>query len=64
MKKPYRGLSAEEVQLRLKLMEKEDEEIAKLLDEIIDTCESCGRRTKDGADAGCVPCIARDVMNR
>ncbi len=35
---------------------------AAILDELADTCMCCGRRTKEGTDAGCVPCVARDVM--
>jgi len=56
-------MTPDEVRLALEIMDEEDEEIGVLLDELADTCESCCRRTKDGADAGCVHCIARDVMN-
>lgn len=56
-------MTSEEVRLALKKMDEEDEEITVLLDELIDTCGTCGKRTKAGADAGCRSCVARDVMS-
>jgi hypothetical protein len=57
-------MTKDEVRLALEIMDEEDEKIRVLLEEMIDTCGECARRTRDGADAGCIPCIARDVMNR
>lgn len=57
-------MTKDEVRLALEIMDEEDEKIRVLLDEMIETCGECGRRTRDGADAGCPDCLARDVMLR
>ena len=57
-----RPMSSEEIRERLREMDREDAEITELLEELIDTCEFCSRRRKAGAAAGCLSCIAADVM--
>ncbi len=39
-----------------------DEEVGILLDELADTCEHCGKRTKEGADIGCPECLSRELV--
>lgn len=54
-------MSAEEIQLKLEVMAREDDEITKILEGLL-RCPDCGRGRKEGADFGCRSCVARDVM--